>query len=185
MRLFVGLAVSEGVREALERLTLRLRAKDDGLRWSTPEQWHVTLVFLGEVDDERRARLIEELARVRQPGLTLEMARLGVFERAGILYAEVEVTPELLRLYEAAAGAVRRVGLEVEERPYRAHITLARSRNREGRKTIERLRRVAEQQRVSERWEAAAFLLYESQLSPDGSRYVVRERFALAGLATM
>ena len=183
MRLFVGLAVSEGVREALERLTLRLRAKDDGLRWSTPDQWHVTLVFLGEVDDEKRTRLVEELARVRQPRLTLQMERLGVFERVGILYAEVEVTPQLLRLYEEVAGAVRRVGLEIEDRPYRAHITLARSRNRDGRKTIERLRRAVDsreqQQRLREPWEAGEFLLYESQLSPGGSKYVVRERFGL------
>ncbi|HEV2576086.1 MAG TPA: RNA 2',3'-cyclic phosphodiesterase [Acidobacteriaceae bacterium] len=179
MRLFIGLAVSEGVRVALERLTLRLRAKDDGLRWSTPDQWHVTLVFLGEVDDERRARLLEDLARVRHPRLALQMERLGVFERAGILYAEVEVTPPLLRLYEEVAGAVRRVGLEVEDRPYRAHITLGRSRNRDGRKTIERLRRAVEQQRLRERWEAVEFLLYESQLSPGGSKYVVRARFAL------
>ncbi len=182
MRLFVGLAVSEGVREALERLTLRLRAKDDGLRWSTPDQWHVTLVFLGQVDDETRARLVEELAGVRQPFLALQMGRLGVFERAGILYAEVEVTAELLRLYEEVAGVVRRAGLEVEDRPYRAHITLARSRNREGRKVIERLRRTVaseQQQPIRERWQAAEFLLYESQLSPGGSRYVVQARFGL------
>jgi 2'-5' RNA ligase len=181
MRLFVGLAVDERVKETLERLTLRLRAKEDGLRWSAPDQWHVTLVFLGEVDDGARARLVRELAEVRQPVLTLRMERLGVFERVGILHAEVEVSTELLRLYEAVAAAVKRVGLEVEERPYRAHITLARSRNKDGRKTIERLRRTAEQQKLDGRWEAAEFLLYESQLSPGGSRYVVRERFALQG----
>jgi 2'-5' RNA ligase len=107
------------------------------------------------------------------------MERLGVFERAGILHAEVEVSPELLRLYEAVVAKVLQVGLEVEERPYRAHITLARARNKDGRKTITRLRRAAEQQKLSARWEAAEFLLYESQLSPGGSRYVVRERFGL------
>lgn len=179
MRLFVGLAVDEAVKETLERLTLRLRAKDDGLRWSTPDQWHVTLVFLGEVDDEKRARLVRELAGVRQPELRLRIVQSGVFERSGILHAEVEVSPELLRLYEAVAAAVRRVGLPVEARPYRAHITLARAKNRDGRKTIGRLRRATEQQRLSAGWKAKEFLLYESQLSPGGSRYVVRERFAL------
>ena len=179
MRVFVGLAVDEAVKETLERLTLRLRAKDDGLRWSTPDQWHVTLVFLGEVDDEARGRLVQELSGLRQAELRLRMERLGVFERAGILHAEVEVSAELLRLYEAVAAAVRRVGLEVEERPYRAHITLARSRNRDGGKTIARLRRSAEQQRLSVRWEVGEFLLYESQLSPGGSRYVVQQRFGL------
>lgn len=179
MRLFVGLAVSDPIKETLERLTLRLRAKDDGLRWSTPDQWHVTLVFLGEVDDDARARLVKELRAIRQPALTLRMERLGVFQGAGILHAQVEVTPELLRLHEATVSAVKRVGLKVEDRPYRAHITLARSRNRDGRKTIERLRRSAEQQRMQQSWNAQEFLLYESQLSPGGSRYLVEERFPL------
>jgi len=179
MRLFVGLAIDEAAKQTLERLTLRLRAKDDGLRWSTPDQWHVTLVFLGEVDDESRARLIRELRQVRQDPLRLLMERLGVFERSGILHAEVEVSAALLRLYEAVAAAVKRVGLAVEERPYRAHITLARARNTDGRKTIARLRRSTEQQRLSAHWEADEFLLYESQLSPGGSKYVVQERFRL------
>src|ERR1700749_2672048 len=98
MRLFVGLAVDEAVKQTLEGLTLRLRAKEDGLRWSTPDQWHVTLVFLGEVGDGSGAQLGGELAEVRQPVQTLRMERLGVFERAGILHTEVEVSPGLLRL---------------------------------------------------------------------------------------
>lgn len=179
MRMFVGLAVDDAVKRALERLALRLRAKDDGLRWSAPEQWHVTLVFLGEVDDATRAGLIGELRGVKASALTLRIESLGVFERVGILHAQVEVTPELLALHKAVAAAVVRCGLEIEDRPYRAHVTLARSRNRDGRKTIERLRRASAQQRINERWSAGEFLLYESRLSPAGSTYVVRERFPL------
>lgn len=204
MRLFIGLATPEEVKQALERVTLRLRAKDDGLRWSTPDQWHVTLVFLGHVGDEACARVVDELGRVRLPPVDLRIDGLGVFERAGILYAQVEVTPALLRLYEAVVGAVRCAGLETEDRPYRAHVTLARSRNRDGKKTIERLRRSfagageavlspakksgrelgarrgsSAQQRLNERWEAKEFLLYESKLSSTGSTYVVQERFGL------
>ena len=67
MRLFVGLAVDEAVKGTLERLTLRLRAKEDGLRWSTPDQWHVTLVFLGEVDDGTRAQQCAVGACGRRP----------------------------------------------------------------------------------------------------------------------
>jgi 2'-5' RNA ligase len=179
MRLFVGLAIPEEVKQALERVTLRVRAQDDGLRWSTPDQWHVTIVFLGEVGDEARGRLARELALLRLPRVSLQMDGFGVFERVGILHAQVEVTPELLRLHEAVAAAVGRAGLEVEDRPYRAHVTLARSRNRQGKKTIERLRTGSSQLRLKAGWEAAEFLLYESKLSPKGSTYVVRERFGL------
>lgn len=179
MRLFVGLAIDESVKETLERLTLRLRTRDDGLRWSSREQWHVTLAFLGEVDDAGKARLAAELKQVRMEPLTLRVDQLGVFERAGILQAEVEVTPALLALYEAVSAAARRCGLAVEERPYRAHVTLARAKNRDGRKTIERLRRGTDRQRLSASWRAEDFLLYESQSSPEGSQYVVLERFNL------
>jgi 2'-5' RNA ligase len=168
------------VKQALERVTLRLRTKDDGLRWSTADQWHVTLAFLGELGDEARDTLVRELAQVGVPQVGLQMDGLGVFQRVGILLAKVEVTPELLALYEAVAAAVRRAGLEVEDRPYRAHVTLARSRNRDGKKTIERLQRSSAQQRLNERWESAEFLLYESKLSPKGSTYVVQGRFPLA-----
>jgi 2'-5' RNA ligase len=180
MRLFVGLAIAEEVKQTLERLTLRLRAKDDGLRWSTPEQWHVTLAFLGEVDDAAQARVVRQLEAVEARPIGLAIESLGVFERSGILHAAVAVTPELLRLHQAVCGAVRRVGLELEERPFQGHVTLARSRNGAGRKTIERMRRSAEQQRLSARWEASEFLLYESRLSAQGSIYVVRERFELS-----
>jgi 2'-5' RNA ligase len=179
MRLFVGIAIPDEVKDTLERVTLRLRAKDDGLRWSTPDQWHVTLVFLGEVGDEARGRLVGELAAVRLPPVSFQMEGLGVFERVGILHAQVKVTPELLRLYGAVAAAVKRAGLVVEDRPYRAHVTLARSRNRDGKKTMERLRRSSAQQRLEEQWTAKEFLLYESKLSPKGSTYVVRGRFPL------
>ena len=188
MRLFVGLAIDNAVKESLERLTLRLRAQKDGLRWSTPDQWHVTLVFLGEVDDASLDALAQELNAVRCPAMTLHMDSFGVFERAGIFYAQVEVSEELLALYEAVAAAVRRCGMEVEDRPYKAHITLARAKNRDGRDAIERLRRIAEsreQRRVQTNWTAAEFLLYQSQLSPRGSLYVVRRRFTLqAGRTT-
>lgn len=179
MRLFVGLEIADDVKDVLEHVTLRLRAKEDGLRWSTPDQWHVTLAFLGEVGDEARGRLVRELAEVRLPLVSLRLDGLGVFERVGILHAQVEITSELLRLHEVVTAAVKRLGLEVEDRPYRAHVTLARSRNREGRTAIERLGRTSVQQRLNERWQATEFLLYESRLSPKGSEYLVRERFRL------
>jgi RNA 2',3'-cyclic 3'-phosphodiesterase len=47
MRLFVGIPLAPAVVEELSAIALRLQAKDDGLRWSAPESWHITLQFLG------------------------------------------------------------------------------------------------------------------------------------------
>jgi 2'-5' RNA ligase len=102
-----------------------------------------------------------------------------MFERVGILYAAVEVTAELERLQRATAEAVRASGLVVEDRPYRPHVTLARSKGAAGIRTLKRLRPALEQQRLRVGWIATEFLLYESQPTPTGSRYVVRARFGL------
>ncbi|HEY5381191.1 MAG TPA: RNA 2',3'-cyclic phosphodiesterase [Acidobacteriaceae bacterium] len=180
MRLFVGLALSEEAKQRLERLTLRLRAPEDGLRWTSAEQWHITLVFLATVEDKERALLLREWGRIHAVAVAVRIEGLGTFDRTGILYAAVEVSPELLHLQQRVAEAARVSGLEAEDRAYRPHITLARSRNREGLRTLQRLKPALEKQRLRVDWRAEEVLMYESQLSPSGSRYLVRERFALS-----
>jgi RNA 2',3'-cyclic 3'-phosphodiesterase len=183
MRLFVGLALSDEAKQRLERLSLRLRAPDDGLRWSLQEQWHITLVFLGTVEASALKALLAELRQVRGLPVQLEIDGLGTFERAGVLYAAVEVTSGLARLQSAVDAAVRAAGVATEDRPYRPHITLARSRNRNGSHALQGMRGLLEQQRLRVGWVAQEFLLYESELSPTGSRYRVRERLPLAAAA--
>lgn len=179
MRLFIGLALNDQAREALERVNLRLRTAKDGLRWSTPEQWHITLAFLGSVEIERETVLLRELRRIRHDAVPLEIDGLGFFERVGILHAAVEVTPGLAELQRQVVAAVRASALPVEDRPYRPHVTLARTRGRSGQRTIKQLASAATPQRPHVSWTASEFLLYESQLSPAGARYLVRARFAL------
>jgi 2'-5' RNA ligase len=181
MRLFVGLALSEEAKQRLERLTLRLRAPEDGLRWTSAEQWHITLVFLGTVEDKERALLLRELGRVHAAAAAVRIEGLGTFDRTGILYAAVEVSPQLLHLQKRVAEAVRASGFEVEDRAYRPHITLARSRNREGSRALQRLKPALEKQRLRVDWRAEEVLVYESELSPSGSRYRVEQRFRLDG----
>jgi 2'-5' RNA ligase len=180
MRLFVGLALNEEAKQRLERLSLRLRAPEDGLRWTSAEQWHITLVFLGTMGDKERGVLSRELGRIHAAAAAVRIEGLGTFDRTGILYAAVEVSPELLDLQQRAEEVVRASGLEVEDRAYRPHITLARSRNRGGTRVLQRLKQTVEKQKLRVEWVANEMLLYESQLSPSGSRYLVRERFALS-----
>lgn len=165
----------------MERVGLRLRAQDDGLRWSSPEQWHITLAFLGEVSAAAESALVTELRRLRVAPVRLRIDGLGVFERAGILHAVVDVSPGLEELQHAVAQAAKGSGLPPEERPYCPHITLARSKGRAGSRAIQRLKASLEQQRPRAAWTATEFLLYESLLSPGGARYRMRERFPLDG----
>jgi RNA 2',3'-cyclic 3'-phosphodiesterase len=105
-----------------------------GLRWAPVEQWHLTLAFLGEVPDDRVDGLAERLARAagRTPAMRLRLARFGAFpsaRRARVCWAGVEGDVEPLRLLAArASAAARRAGIDVDDKPYRPHLTLARPR---------------------------------------------------------
>ncbi|GEL20835.1 RNA 2',3'-cyclic phosphodiesterase [Pseudonocardia asaccharolytica DSM 44247 = NBRC 16224] len=128
--MFVALTPPPEVVGELWAAMAVLRANQPGLRWTTPEQWHLTLVFLGEVEDSARPELIERVGRVatRNPPLTLSFGAGGRFGNR-VLWTRVEgETDRLRRLATSARAACRRCGLPVEDRPYRPHLTLARTR---------------------------------------------------------
>ena len=106
-----------------------VRPLEPDVRWTRPEQWHLTLVFLGEVAEERLPGLTERLARAarRHPSLRLRFAGGGRFGDR-VLWTRVEGDREpLRRLAGSATAAARRAGIGVDDRPYRPHLTLARN----------------------------------------------------------
>ncbi len=133
MRLFVAVTPPP---EALAHLvaaaqTLRPLGGDD-VRWPPPERWHVTLAFLGEVPEQRVATLHAALGEALGPCTPVALALRGggSFGR-GILWVGVEGDlPVLERAARAAARAARAARVPVERRPFRPHLTLARSKGR-------------------------------------------------------
>jgi len=219
MRLFIGIPLAPGTAGELAALVSRLRARGSGLRWTRlrwtgPESWHITLQFLGNATQEQLRCLTAHLAGVHCGPVPVELGELGSFDRAGIFFAHVAVTPGLAALQQRVVAATARCGFVAEARPFQPHITLARTTGNEpphraeiarwgprqgprgrGDKTAgaEGPRDRANQNlqprlcdlianagacRFS-RFTAEEFLLYESHLSPQGSRYEVRARFPL------
>lgn len=125
IRLFVGLDLPQDLRDALERLGGGI----PGARWLPAENFHVTLRFIGEVDEDDAADLHEALAAVRAPAFDLEVAGFGAFQnghRTHSLWAGVERTPPLMHLHEKVDRALVRAGLPPERRKYMPHITIAK-----------------------------------------------------------
>jgi RNA 2',3'-cyclic 3'-phosphodiesterase len=128
VRLFVALVPPAEAVAELAAAVDPLRATP-GLRWTRPEQWHVTLAFLAEVEDRTRASLTPRLERVarRHAPLTLALAGGGRFGKQ-VLWTRVDGDRlALRRLADAVRAAARRCGLPVDARPYRPHLTLARA----------------------------------------------------------
>ena len=203
MRLFVGIPLGDETAGELAALVSRLGASGDGLRWTKPESWHITLQFLGNVTPEHMQCLRARLAEVHSAPVPVELGELGSFERTGVFFADVAVTPGLAVLQERVVAATARCGFVAEARPFHPHITLARKAGNKGPREQGNLKsgsKGAREQRSENlgtephglrdlmakagacrfsRFTAQEFLLYESHLSPQGSQYEVRARFPL------
>lgn len=124
-RLFVALALPDHVRAALSRL----RRGFPGARWVAEENFHLTLRFIGAVDNRAMDDIAAQLDRVREPGFDLELNGFGCFEtkgRARALWARVVANDELLHLQRKVDTALDAVGVERETRRFKPHVTLAR-----------------------------------------------------------
>lgn len=181
MRLFVGIALPAEVIEALDALSRRLRTDGDGLRWSSPETWHITLQFLGETSAERFACAVERLGGIHAATVPVGLRGTGIFERAGVFWAGVTVSAELQELQRKVVAAMALCGVQGEDRPYSPHVTLARAKA-DGRAALRRLQKLVEQDREFPHFIAREFLLYESHLGRGGATHEVRQRFPLGQL---
>ncbi|NGN67843.1 RNA 2',3'-cyclic phosphodiesterase [Streptomyces sp. A7024] len=139
MRLFAAVVPPGGVLGELAGVVAELRALPGSgeLRWPVRASWHFTVAFYGEVDEERVSALWERLERAaaRRDGFSLRIDGGGRFGDR-VLWAGVAGERDALkRLAGSAAAAGRRVGLDMEERAYKPHLTLARQ-GRDGRVSL-------------------------------------------------
>ena len=150
MRLFVAVWPPDDVAAALHALP---RPVTDGVRWSTPDQWHVTLRFLGDVGDVDA--VVAALSTVRHAPVDVAMgpatARLG----RSVLMVPVTGLDSL-----AAA-----LPFPPEGTPFTGHLTVARARGRG------EIPRALEGIPFEARWRAMSFALVRSQTKPTGAVY--------------
>jgi 2'-5' RNA ligase len=136
MRLFVAVVPPAAVLAALAAAVEPLRTAAPDLRWASASSWHLTLAFLGEVDERilpELSRRLERAAR-RHPPQVLSIAGGGAFpaaSRARVLWAGIRADTRALRsLAGSVAAGARRAGAPPpdESRKYSPHLTLARCR---------------------------------------------------------
>lgn len=181
MRLFIAIPLAPTVIEELSAISKRLRSDHDGLRWSSPESWHVTLQFLGKTSPEQYSCLVARLRALHSHRVSMSLEGLGVFDRAGVFFAGVAVTQELLILQQRVTAATAHCGFIPEARPFHPHVTLARAKGGGRGKSLRELNARIIRQPDFTPFVASEFLLYEAFLGPAGSLYEIREHFPLLG----
>jgi RNA 2',3'-cyclic 3'-phosphodiesterase len=178
-RLFVALPLPEAVRRSILAAQGELRAAvpEGSVRWTKPDQLHVTLRFLGDVDAERVDELIASVQGACGHGGTIELQAggLGVFpnrHRPRVLWTGIaDRSGRLAALQRAVEAASAAFTTEKPEPAFTAHVTLGRCKTL-NRKEIARLRTLMDEKpRSFGRWTADSVQIFRSELGPGGSRH--------------
>ncbi|SDH28881.1 RNA 2',3'-cyclic phosphodiesterase [Roseospirillum parvum] len=168
MRLFVALPLPAPVVETLTGLTGGI----PGARWVPPENLHLTLAFIGEVDGGAAAELAEALEGVRSPPFTLHLQGIGTFDRGRsprALWIAAPREAALVQLQGRVISAIEAAGLEPERRRFTPHVTLARLKHPDP----ARLGRFIQAHNLIQTppFTVDEFCLFSSHLRPDGPSY--------------
>ncbi len=125
IRLFVALPIPAEIRSELSRLACGL----PGARWVSPENYHLTLRFVGNVDTDIAEDVDNALLRIDAEGCTVDLDSIGWFgtkKKPTTIVAKAAKTPALLHLQRKIESAMVRIGLGPDERKFMPHITLGR-----------------------------------------------------------
>jgi 2'-5' RNA ligase len=175
IRLFVAIALPDCVALPLAALQTGV----PGARWTTREQLHLTLRFIGEVDGGIARDVDDALSVISAPQFSLELKGVGEFggKHPRALWAGVRASDALLHLQRKIETALQRIDLPAEERKFTPHITLARLKATAQGHVMDFLTDHALY--GSGPFEVESFGLYSSTLSANGSLYRLEREYPL------
>jgi 2'-5' RNA ligase len=183
-RAFVAVVPPAPVLDAVADAVALVGPAPAGWRWTPRQQWHLTLRFLGAVDDAEAVEAALRTALGARPGFDVHLGGAGAFpssRRAGVLWTGVAGGEAALADLAAVAGAaLEPLGYERETSQFHPHLTVARVRGRE-RRDARPLVAALSGVDLGERFAVGEVVLFESRTRPAGARYAARARFPLAG----
>ncbi|HNX58774.1 MAG TPA: RNA 2',3'-cyclic phosphodiesterase [Spirochaetota bacterium] len=186
MRLFVGINPSDGVRDAISGFIATLESADRAdrgkIRFTSPDNIHLTLKFLGETDPARIPLIDDALSRISMEPFTVTVFGAGGFpsatNEAQILWTGTKRSEPLSRLAGLTERVLEPAGFQRETRPFAPHFTIARTRGKAGDGVIRLIRANGNTDFGS--FDVDAVHLYVSESAPGGVRYRKLSRFGLA-----
>src|SRR5579872_623709 len=194
MRLFIALDIDEDIRERISRFVEGVRNFAPDARWMKPESMHVTLKFLGEQPEDAIQSIKKSLTDISAGGSEIHFRGYGFFPTATsarVFWVGMDTGHELAAMARMIDDKIADLGIPKEEGTFRPHLTLARRsggsgsphRNKkDGRnQTFQKLQKQLSALPAPEfgTMRPREFFLYQSQLSPKGSKYTKLARFAL------
>ena len=176
IRLFAALSLPKDLRFEISRL----QAGIDNAHWVNPENLHITVRFIGEVQEDLARIIIDALAHVRAPIVPIELKGNGHFSSRGrvrALWIGVTMGPALALLQGRVEKRLLTTGLSPERRKYKPHMTVARPRTVRSKHVREWLERTGGFSAPA--YKADTLTLYQSHLGRAGPSYIPLAQYPL------
>ncbi len=176
MRLFIAVDISERSRELIERkVEILKKSFDSDLKWVDKENWHLTIKFLGDCDEDKKQQIIEKMKNINKKSEInyIQFSKINAFpnpKEAKVIYLETAKGSEFLKeLNHILEIEMAKLDFEKDEREFIPHLTLARSKNN-GEINIKS--NFLKNDFINIFSFINSFSLYESRLSSDGPEYI-------------
>jgi 2'-5' RNA ligase len=178
-RLFTGIEIPAQIAQSLSML----RGGLPGARWIDTQNYHVTLRFIGDVDDSVANEVASLLGRVRRGAFELHLDGVTSFggKKPRAIVATVASLPALMEAQAEQERLMQRIGLAPEGRKYIPHVTVARLRDSSSRDVAEYLSARGLFRTPS--FQVSRFVLFSSRASVGGGPYVVEESYPFSAAA--
>lgn len=178
MRLFIGLKLPKKQKARIFSAARALREEELPVRWVDPENFHVTLKFLGEVRRDRVPAIEDALDRVASetPPFSTSIGGFGAFpsvRRPRVIWVGIGASPELRCLKQDLEWTFSELGFDVETRAFHPHVTLGRAREDGGAGVFRGLDACFADLELDGELRVHTVDLMESRLSPGGAKYSV------------
>ncbi len=181
MRTFIAIELPPDIRDYLDTLQAKLKATGADVKWVESKNIHLTLKFLGEIDEkklEKVNRILENLA-LAQNQFTIRLSRLGAFPGINsprVLWLGIDSgDAETKRIAATLEEKIAEIGIPKEKRPFSSHITLGRVRSGLNRiKLVEGLKGwESEPAKKNLQFIVTRIALFKSNLTPQGPLYEI------------
>jgi 2'-5' RNA ligase len=184
IRSFLAIELPEAIRKRIEEIQRDLRSLNSDVRWVSPEKIHLTLKFFGNIEESRVdtiAKSIEPLVGGTQP-FSLEAKGMGAFPNIKnprvIWMGLIDEKQVLVPLQKQLESTLATIGFQVEDRPFRPHLTLGRVNSSCGKdELIGRIEKYKEEKFGDV--EVKRLVLFKSDLRPTGPIYTLLRQIKL------
>lgn len=164
---FLALKLPMEIKSFLQRWIEVRQQEYPFLKWVHKEDYHITLVFLGDVDEQKRKQLIEKVKKITSTvsSFTLTLSKLGVFgnmKKPRIFWAGVNESCELKDVQKKLFEDCLEMGFSLDMKPFNPHITIARKWGDQVECNVEKLTKITNDKGQSITFPITEIVLYET-----------------------